>query len=243
MVPHAPVLIPQVAGDHRAAGEPTLDALRKLSLGDVDLLVICSPHGPRTGVYRHTSGDLGGFGLPHLSAGSPSASGAADRVARAWAVDPIDGAVDHGIVVPHLLLDLQALVVACAFVDEAGSSTGGVNGVRAAGRALGHALRSLSAELTLACVCSLHSSAALTPRAPLAQREEGIRFDEQLLVALSSDPSELEEVPDEAFVEAGSCAAGPLATLVELLGSSPMEVLGYDAPFGVGYLVAEAVGR
>ena len=63
-MPHAPVLLPPVSGEENASPIGAVRAaIAGLEFGEIEAIVLLSPHGSRTGVYRSTAGSLADFGL------------------------------------------------------------------------------------------------------------------------------------------------------------------------------------
>jgi aromatic ring-opening dioxygenase LigB subunit len=87
-------------------------------------------------------------------------------------------------------------------------------------------------------IASAHTAASLTPKAPLALRPEGKELDDLILDCLATDCGSLARVDPELWKEAGACGAGPLTAFGALFEGRRADVLAYDHPFGVGYLVA-----
>ncbi len=167
---------------------------------------------------------------------------ASKAVAAEWGAERSD-LVDEGLSVPLLMGSLPEVpLVACSMRDWTGRAAGSdridPQGSLDRAEALAEAIRSLATESHVLVVASAHSSAALSPRAPLTERAEGLALDRQILAALGSDAGELSSIPPRAWADAGSCGAGPLAVLGHLFGGRSAEVLAYEAPVGVGYLVA-----
>ncbi|MPZ70368.1 MAG: hypothetical protein GEU71_12700 [Actinobacteria bacterium] len=243
IVPHAPLLtigansdgIPEVMATIRSA----LEGVRSIPS---DVVILVGPHGPTTGVYRTPAGSLAGFGAPGMHAGA-ARSEVSTTLAEAWGVPEIDGS-DHGVIVPLLLDALPPVpIVACTLADWTGNSTGwGDEGdpdtSMASAARLGEAIASLAADGSVLVVASAHTSAALSPRAPLTEREEGSRLDDRILGALRGDPRGLLDISPSQWAAGGACGAGPLTLFGQLFGGRSCEVLAYEAPVGVGYLVA-----
>jgi len=107
------------------------------------------------------------------------------------------------------------------------------------GQALGRAAK--RAGRRVAIIASGDLSHRLTPGAPAGYDPMGKLFDEKLTSAIASYDTEAILNLDEGLIEhAGECG---LRSIVILLGaldglSVKPEVLSYEGPFGVGYLVA-----
>lgn len=229
VVPHAPLLLREVAGSKNAAATaPVAGAVEALDLGAPDVLVIATPHGRATGVYARTEGDLDEFGPRDVSVAPPGDPAFAAALTAEWGRPLLDERVDHGIVVPLRLLAMTSPVVAVAFAEGAGPEEG---------VSLARALAALAGEREVAFVASANTSAGLDERAPLPSLDGAAAADEAVLAALSRRAGDVAEHLD-ALARAGSCAAAPLAAFGSLFEDRACEVLAYDHPFGVGYPVA-----
>ena len=207
------------------------DAIRDIRLPGADVVVIVSPHGATTGVYRAAAGNLDAFGPRGMAVDAPPTVDLAAAVATAWDRPLLDGLADHGVVVPLRLVDTgDTPVVAVAFEEDLAPEA-----AVAEGESLARALHANDA--TIAFVASAHTSAGLTEKAPLPSLPGASEADEAVLAALRSDPGELVACLD-ALAAAGSCSVAPLAAFALLCGARPSELLAYEHPFGVGYPVA-----
>lgn len=236
VVPHAPVLV-----DPALQERPWLHLLaacRELVLAGPQVIVLCSSHGTRTGVYRSVRGSLGPQGLADISADRHASSSAA-RLAEMWGRPLLDDPVDHGVVVPLQLglVPENAEVIACCLTEWTGQIAQDLAPVLEGAASLAAAVRGLSGERDVAFMASAHGSAALTPRAPLTERPEGIEFEKRLQAAFRSDVAAISGFTPSAWLDAGSCGAGPLTALGELV-DGPADMIALDDSYGVGYYVA-----
>ncbi len=193
-------------------------AVASLDFPGAEVIVLASPHGTRTGVYRVPSGDLDAFGPRGIAA--EAEPGPAGELARAWGRPVIDDKADYGIVVPLRLLAPAAPVVAVAFAEGSEDDDGLANAVA-------------SLDPTVAFVASANLSPGLGPRSPLPSLEGAAEADAAVLTALR-------EAPERAVVPPESCAAPTLAAFGALFAGRTCEVLAYEHPFGVGYAVARS---
>lgn len=259
IVPHAPLLSEWVAGEkvsREAAGvKAAFGSFRsggKWDLGSADLLVIASSHGDFTGVHGSIEGSLEPFG-PGLPALEAPGDMAAAMTASSSGLPLLEGRVDHGVTVPLLLLleavpdlaegDAEVLSPVkfpplVAFVQGEDDPD-----PLAFGRAVAEATQQLATDRSVAFLASAHSGAGLTPRAPLTELEASKAFDERLLGALRTDVGDISSMPLSDWDAAGSCGAGPLIAFGELFSGQAAEIAAYEAPFGVGYLVAGIGGQ
>lgn len=212
--------MPEVGG----AGTAATKAMSELDLAGAETIVIASPHGTGTGVYRMPGGNLDAFGPRGIDVSAETDAEAAETLAARWGRPVLDAPADHGIVVPLRLIEASAPVVAVAFAEGAGA---------AEGEGLADAVSSLGGAV--AFVASANLSAGLTERSPLPSLPGAAEADTAVLDALRHDPAALANVD---FERAGSCAAPVLATFGSLFAGCPCDVLAYEHPFGVGYAVA-----
>lgn len=208
-----------------------------------EVIVLCSPHGSSTGVYESAAGHLGPQGIPQISA-PRDPSELAKVLADEWERPVLSDMADHGIVVPQVLgaIPEGAEVVACCLEEWTGQTQRSAQEAIEEASVLADAVRTAFGDREVAFVASAHGSAALSPRAPLTERPEGIELEKRLHAALLDDVSQLTAMGAREWEGAGCCGAGPLTALA-LLVSGPAELLAYDAPFGVGYLAARWAQR
>ncbi len=198
--------------------------------------MVVSPHAQRSGVYRSVVGDLGGFGLPSVSVAAEVHEGATASLIRTWGHD-LDGASDHGIVVP-LVVDAVRVqdVVAVGLAEVTGpSAPAGPGEAIEDAQALARAIEALAVESSVAVVASAHLGAALDERAPSWPLEGAVDVEQAVLGTLERDVGDFPSLAGD-LAAAGSCGSGPLVVLGELFGGSALRRCCYVAPFGVGYL-------
>lgn len=252
LMPHAPVLVPAVAGNRLSEVAATVRAMREAARRMVghrpDALVVISPHSPRRpgafGLWAGPSlcGSLATFGAPtariHCPVDQPLADGIRDEAAaRGLAVWDIAGEpLDHGAIVPLW------------FMAEAGWSGPtvllGLNHPDEPGRPeLGESIAAAGARTRrrLALLASGDMSHRLKPGAPCGFHPRAASFDRQFIKRLERgqyrellelDP-DLQELAAEDAVDSAIIAAAATGW-----SSAGHEMLSYEGPFGVGYGVA-----
>ena len=240
VVPHAPVLLPEIGGRSGAeARDHILRACDKIDTSGADVILVVSPHGRTAGVYARVTGSEVSFGGPEVRLDSPTDTGAADALAPAWRAPLLEDELDHGAVGCLHLLDIRRPSVVAALPETTGpAATGDACAAMVEGRKLAGAVKRAFNGSSVLVVASAHTSAALTPRAPLTERPEGRALDERVLTSLAADVGALDDISCDAWTAGGSCGAGPFAAFGRLLSGRSAEVLAYEHPFGVGYLVA-----
>lgn len=241
VLPHAPLLVIEPAAPEVAGAAAALRAAAAAVAADLPAraaTVVLSPHGERACVYEQASGDLSACGLPGPGGRWEVDGRLRDELAGAWGVPVVPGPLDYGALVALMLLGAPGPVVAAALPGWTGPPGGACRApvleqAGACARALAHARR----RRRFVLVASAHGSAALSARAPLLERPGAAVHDGRLRAALDGRvaPGAL---PPAGWSGAGSCGAGPLRALGLCLEGARAEVLAYEAPVGVGYLVA-----
>jgi hypothetical protein len=240
IVPHAPVLLPEIGGRSGAeAKDRILRACDKIDTSGADVLLVVSSHGRGAGVYTRGTGSETSFGGPEARLDCPTDAGAAESLARSWKAPLLDDELDHGAVGCLHLLDVRRPSVVAALPETTGpDATTDACAAMVEGRKLAGAVKRAFSGSSVLVVASAHTSAALTPRAPLTERPEGRALDEQVMKSLGADVGSLDDISCDAWTAGGSCGAGSFAAFGRLLSGRSAEVLAYEHPFGVGYLVA-----
>ncbi len=234
IVPHAPVLLPQLRGGD--APDPKAPVPEE----GTPLCVVLSPHGNGTGVYRRVRGNLVDFGVTGIEINRRTDRVFGKELARKWEQPLLDEDVDHGIVVPLLIALPQTL----AFVGAALKETTGPNAVPVpeaieAGKRFADAITAIAEERELIVAASAHTSAALSPQAPLMERPEGQELEDRVTDALENDLGRLTEIDVELWERSGACGAGTLTAFGLLFKGQTARTTFRQAPFGVGYLLAQ----
>ncbi len=251
LLPHAPILIPAVAGPRQQACRATITAMREVARRVVaarpDTVVLVSPHAPREDrAFGVTAGNLTGslaqFGAPRAAVrlpGDPGFSAALREGAAARGVGTCRlpaVALDHGSVVPLLFLaeagwEGPTVVVALAADDN--SRIGDLGGcVAAAAEHLGR---------RVAVVASGDMSHRLQPGAPCGYDPQAVDFDAAFIHQLRLGATR--RLAEAVAPLQGRAAEDVVESTLFALGATGWraegrEVLGYEGPFGVGYGVA-----
>lgn len=237
IVPHAPVLLPEVSTLPAEETEDLCAAVASLEF-ETPSVVVISPHGSTSGVHRTVGGSLNGFGMPHVDVERATDARLCESLAGSWGRPMLDGGLDHGVVVPLLCgLATGASIVGVCLREVTGPGSASLDDVMQDASQLGEALRDLGDGVGV--VASVNTAAALTPRAPLTERPGARDVERRLLEALGRELAGVEDIAYELWLEGGSCAPGPLVALARAVPDARTAPLVYDHPYGVGYLVAE----
>jgi aromatic ring-opening dioxygenase LigB subunit len=249
---HAPIVIPALGRRDalrcRATTEAMAKAAERLVACGAQRVVVLSPHAPRDprsyGCYAGTEleGDFGRFGEPDLGAvfqadlAAPAA--VAEVAARAGLkVVPIHGGLDHGALVP--LWFLQAAGYAGRVSVFGFPWNPAPEDHENFGSALREALDDLGSPWAL--LASGDCSHRLIPGAPSGYDPRAQDFDRQLAqgvrdgrdAGLTKELAALRELAGEDVLDSMEIAAAAIRG-----EPSGRELLSYEGPFGVGYLVA-----
>jgi AmmeMemoRadiSam system protein A len=252
LLPHAPIIVPAVAGSRARQVATTTAAARLLAAellaGAPETVVVTAPHGLRhptdftvqTG--PRVAGDLGPFGADRVAISLPVDQALAMAIAetareRNLAVrTSTSSTLEYSTVVPLSFLcdagwDGPTVVVSLPYP--------GYGDPIAIGRAVAAAARQLGRRL--AVLASGDMSHRLTRDAPAGFDPEGRRFDDQVTDLLRhGDFRGLLALSPERVERAGEDCLDSLQFAAATFDFAPTSahLLSYEGPFGVGYGVA-----
>lgn len=252
--PHPPLLIPEIGGRQINTVRATKKALEQAAAGlaasTPDTTIVFTPH---SSVSRNTvrilageelEGDFGMFYLPEVRYACRGDRGLAEAIAAECkkagfpAAQVREAVLDHGVMVPfHFLRDAgyggQVLPVAVALLSLDRLFEFGRLAARAA----------VASDRTVAVVASADMSHRLTMEAPAGYSPRGEVFDRKLVeLVKKNDVAGIMDFDRTLAEEAGQDALWSIAMLLGALaeaGPFTPDVLSYEGPFGVGYMVAE----
>lgn len=253
IAPHPPIMVPEVGRESIAGVVDSIDAMAELTKrlieSGAESVILISPHAPLEldafVAYDgpEVSGDFSNFNAPGthftahvdeelLTAITEIAASENYEVATLPQHD-----LDHGTAVPLYFLvrnGWQGKVVTLGY-----SFLSNEDHLR-----FGSCIRKAVDRVgrRVAFIASGDLSHRLKPRAPAGYNPDAHLFDEQVVDALRSNaPQRIVEIDHNLRKLAGEC--GYRSMLVAIGASSELpvscEVLSYEAPFGVGYLVAQ----
>lgn len=260
-LPHPPIIIPEVGKEALKEVRSTVKAMealaREVAEGDPQRLIIISPHGPvfqdAIGIWgvEELKGDLAAFGAGQVRFSCPVDLDLARAVAEEAQREGIPVAwldrntslryglyprLDHGMMVPLYYLrkagiEVPLVAMAPAFLPR--------SVLYNLGRCLKRAV--ISSPYRVLLVASGDLSHCLSPGAPAGFHPAGREFDLAIKGLLErGDVEGILRLPQELVDEAAECGYRPLLMALGALEGEKFkaEVLSYEAPFGVGYLVA-----
>lgn len=259
-VPHPPIMVEEVGKRETFKVQSTREAMGKLGeeLAKLapDTLVVITPHGPvfadavTMPALELLSGDLASFGARQVALeydrdgvlaelleqscrdrGIPIAK-LDEGMARQYGVRL---RLDHGIVVPlsffaHLEPKPRLLPIYMGLLPR--------ERLYLFGMALQEAIQKSPGRV--AVIASSDLSHRVTPSAPAGYHPRGREFDLKLKELLEVfDVPGILAIPDDLREDAGECGYRPVLMMLGTLDGYEVDsqVLSYEAPFGVGYLV------
>jgi AmmeMemoRadiSam system protein A/AmmeMemoRadiSam system protein B len=253
VAPHPPIMVAEVGGDAVREVAGSIEAMRELTRRIIEsgaqTVVIISPHAPLEPrafiAYRDAElrGSFAPFRAPEAKVSAPLDAELLNAIVREATADgfeiaPLEGyGLDHGTAVPLYFLlrnGWRGSLVALGYSflsDEDHVRFGAV--LRRATDAL---------DRRVAFVASGDLSHRLTFEAPAGYDENAHLFDEEVTDSIRDcKPARIAEIDPRLRRLAGEC--GYRSLLVALGASSGLredcELLHYEAPFGVGYMVAQ----
>lgn len=260
IAPHPPIIIPAIGRSELSKARQTVDGMRllakKFKAASPEQLIIITPHGqamregPTVLTQDLIKGDFAQFGFPDISVEFQNDHHLLTLLETETAAEPLrpifldnrnyllrsGKPLDHGAMVPLHYLHEAGLKIPGLLI------TFGFNTLRQLyqfGRTLRRAVNKRG--LPAAVLASGDLSHRLKPGAPAGFNPRGAEYD-QLLVELLRD-GRVEDILDldlQLVDEAGECGLRSFVIALGMLDGESFrtEIISYEGPFGVGYLVA-----
>lgn len=260
IAPHPPIVLPEIGQGDSAKVSKTFAAMEELALraagSGAEVIVIISPHGSvfRDGIAINGSallvGDLKMFNADLefeynndlelvqaiiFSAGSYGIVTVEidDVLADQFGVTT---KLDHGVLVPMYFFDKAAIELPIVSISMSLLPFEELYG-------FGYAIKKAveASDKNIAVIASSDMSHRLRPEAPAGYSPQGKVFDQKLVELIRDrDFQGLINIDPNMAEEAGECG---LRSIIMMLGSLDgqqvnTEVISYEGPFGVGYMVA-----
>lgn len=258
--PHPPIIIPEIGGSRIAEAEKTVSGLKKLSSyikdAEPELVIVITPHGqvthegPSIQAVQRLTGNFGQFGYSDLEISMQTDLELLDLVveeASKKRVPPVildnrsnqffsAGNLDHGATVPLYYLQQEGVNVPGLHIVFSYQPN---EQLYSFGSALRQAVERRG--LKTAVIASGDLSHRLMPGAPAGYNPRGTEFD-HLLVDLIREKrvDELLHIDEQLVEDAGECGLRSFIIALGMLEGEEFdsEIISYEGPFGVGYLVA-----
>ena len=253
IAPHPPIMVPEVGGDASAVVQSSIAAMaeftRRVIESGAESVVLISPHAPLDArafvAYPGPLlvGSFANFRAPLTQSSFELDRPLLDAITTAANENEFDvltldeAELDHGAAVPLYFLDRnewkgRVVVLGYSFLSNDDHLDFGAS-IRSAADKLGR---------RVAVVASGDLSHRLKPDAPAGYNPGAHVFDEQVVESLRhNSPQEIVGIDQDLRRLAGECGyRSMLIALGAIRGlQHDCEVLHYEAPFGVGYLVAQ----
>ncbi|MFY9611697.1 MAG: AmmeMemoRadiSam system protein B [Blastocatellia bacterium] len=253
IAPHPPLLVPEVGGSRIAQVAGSQLALREFSrrlvAASPETVVVISPHSPldpRCFTARSTAeleGDFREFHAPHvrlLFKNDLDLLRAIMHASRREGIELLelerDYPLDHGAMVPLYYLSEAGWygpLVVCGFTLQSNEEH------LAFGRSIARA--ACESGRRVAVVASGDLSHRLIVGGPYEFEPTAHLFDEHIVDAIKSgDAGQALSVDPELRERAGECGYRSIVIALGAVDEAPRDhqVLSYEGPFGVGYMVA-----
>jgi len=252
--PHPPIIIPTIGQENLSQVQSTIKALEKvaqdLKKAQPDAIIIISPHGP-VGMdsfviqnAQEFSGDFSQFGDFETRMNFSGDQELVKTICKEAQKQSIptsllsESTLDHGCLVPLYYLtknlpNAKLVPMAFSYLDYEMHFK--------FGKIINKAIEQYS-NRTVGIIASGDLSHRLTPDAPAGYSARGEEFDQKLVKLLKkNDVKGILNMDPNLVEEAGECG---LRSIIILLGTLDglkykPQILSYEGPFGVGYMVAE----
>lgn len=252
IVPHSPLLIPAIGKENLNKLSATVQAMQALEKSLVEArpetIVVISPHGPVlpdafsiniNSTYSCTMEEFGDFGtkldcrsdfmlIDHLQRRL--------RAAKIPFVLTSEEKLDYGVVVPLSYLTPRLPKFTIIPITNSALSM-------AEHHKFGIELKEelANSNKRIAVLASADLAHTLTKEAPGGYSPHGKTFDEKIIELIKSRANEeFTQIPDDISAGAKSCGLAPIVILAGIIGHIMYEpqILSYEAPFGIGHVVA-----
>lgn len=253
IAPHPPIMVPEVGREAIADVRSSIDAMAELTdrvvVSGAETVILISPHAPLQSqafvAYDGPQlyGDFGSFRAPTTAVQAELDEELLTEITRAAATENlvtlrIRGLdLDHGTAVPLYFLQRngwQGRVVALGYSYL--SNTDHLRFGQCIRRAIDKTGR------PVAFIASGDLSHRLKPSAPAGYNPEAHLFDEEIVDAIKSCvTSRIVDLDQELRRLAGECGYRSMLVALGVAEgfAQSCELFSYEAPFGVGYLVAQ----
>ncbi len=261
IAPHPPIIIPEIGRGEIDKAQKTVDGMKRLSENikheDPQLTVVISPHGkilsegPAVLADQKLRGNFGQFGFPGIQLEMENDQQLIELLVEEASDEAVKPALlgnsgkessrggnnlDHGALVP------------LHYLQKAGVNTPGIYiGVGFQSYDLLYRFGSIVRRaidkrgLKTAVIASGDLSHRLTPGAPAGYNPRGAEFDRQLVEYIRDGRVEdILNFDQQLVEEAGECGLRSIIIALGMLDgySFRPELINYEGPFGVGYMVA-----
>lgn len=254
ITPHPPIIIPEVGGNELKKVEATVSALQKLCSEIVglnpDTVVILTPHSSMNPYFfsiysgQELRGNFAKFRAPEVSMEFNNDMDFAEELNVQIKKDlgrlnflPPGVPLDHGSGVPLYYLDKAGFKNKVVVINYTAL---GKREHNLFGKKIAETAKKLNRKIVF--IASGDLSHKLIPNAPAGFDEGAHKFDELIVKSIAKgDYKAIMDVSPELREIAGECGYNSIMVAFGITGGEPLsnQVLSYEAPFGVGYIVAK----
>src|ERR1043165_2709863 len=255
IAPHPPIMVPEVGRESIAGVRQSIAAMAELTerliASGAETVILISPHAPLEidsfVAYEgpHVYGDFANLRAPETSLSAAVDEELLNAIGSSAATDGYhvsllpDAELDHGTAVPLYFLlrnGWHGKVVALGY-----SFLSNEDHLRF-GACIKRAVEEIKRPVGfIACGDLSHR---LSPHAPAGFNPNAHLFDETVVAALrDNDPQAIVDIDYNLRKLAGECGYRSMLVAIGASAGVPLscEVMNYEAPFGVGYLVAQLI--
>ena len=253
IAPHPPIMVPEVGRESIAGVRASIDAMAELTQRVIDSgaesIILISPHAPlEVDSFVAYEGpkvyaDFSNFHAPGTEFSALVDDELLSAITRSVASENyrlsmlVDDLLDHGTAVPLYFLlrnGWHGRVVPLGY-----SFLSNHDHLRF-GACIAKAVEQLGRRV--AFIASGDLSHRLRPEAPAGYNPSAHFFDEEVIAALRANaPDRIVEIDHDLRRLAGECGFRSMLVAIGAAAKLPLscDVMSYEAPFGVGYLVAQ----
>lgn len=257
IAPHPPIMVPEVGREAIAEVRKSIEGMAELTQRiidcEVETIILISPHAPLEPAAfiaydgPQLFGDFAKFRAPTATAHAELDDELLNEITNAAATESLivmrirGQDLDHGTAVPLYFLQhngWNGKVVALGY-----SFLSNEDHLR-----FGKCIRSAIAKVgrRVAFVASGDLSHRLKPDAPAGYNPNAHLFDEEVVEAIRrGTPDQIVNIDQDLRRAAGECGYRSMLVALGVIqnGGTSTEVISYEAPFGVGYLVAQLMSE
>ena len=259
ITPHPPIIIPTIGSEEDIQKvKKTIEAMGELEKeakkNELETLLLVSPHAPTDFTFfsiitnKKFSGNFSIFGDVKTNLNFENDGKLIEEIKKELEKENTEyklteeEELDHGALVPlfYLAKNIKPKIVLLAYsmLDAKANFE--------YGKALGKVIEKSSKKIGF--VASGDLSHRLTPMAPAGYSPKGKLFDEKIVEFLkNNNVKDFLNIDASLIEEAGECGYRSIAILLGALSvlkniNLKLNILSYEGPFGVGYLVANISG-
>jgi AmmeMemoRadiSam system protein A/AmmeMemoRadiSam system protein B len=257
IAPHPPIMVPEVGREAIGEVRQSISAMEELTkrviANQAETVILISPHAPLDPyafvAYQDLElrADFANFRAPKVQLTAALDQELLNAIAKRGAEENYtvvgipNAKLDHGSAVPLYFLQRngwwgKVVVLGYSFLSNEDHLR--------FGSCIGRAVRDVSRPIAL--IASGDLSHRLKPEAPAGFNPTAYIFDDEIVDALrSNNPERIVQINQHLRELAGECGYRSMLIAVGATRELPRscEVLNYEAPFGVGYMVAQLTSQ